>query len=149
MCGSIGGCIWHNFNSIPESFFTLSFDISPTNEYGNLWLRSKCAPWNSLSGRHKVFKFSSSAIGKNQVKSLLSWSYQLFFLHQLQNRIFCLLTSSPKRVKLATSGCAHLKELEILFPTVIYFLIFPFANLMKSTMYNWKLFFNSRSSIFS
>ena len=46
---------------LPKFFFqflTLSFDISQTNKARKLRLRSKEAPWNSLSRPHVVSKFS-------------------------------------------------------------------------------------------
>ena len=39
-------------------------------------------------------------------------------------------TVRTEMVRTETSGCARLKELEILFPTVTYFLIFPFTKLI-------------------
>ena len=87
-----------------------------------------------------VIKFLSFHCGKLvKIRSKACYpdpiSYFFFINCKIGFSIFLLwLHTTPKRIKLATSGCARLKEPEILFPTVIYFLIFPFAKVMKSTI---------------
>ena len=87
-----------------------------------------------------VIKFLSFHCGKLvKIRSKACYpdpiSYFFFINCKIGFSIFWLwLHTTPKRIKLATSGCARLKEPEILFPTVIYFLIFPFVKMMKSTI---------------
>ena len=121
-CASIGERTRHNFISFPAYFFPFFINLSQPNIKAETCSCAQNAHLEILSPA--VIRFLSFYYGKlAKIRSKACYSDSIsyfffinckvgFFIFQLQ------LDLSPKRIKLETSGCSCLKELEILFPTL-------------------------------